>query len=86
MKIQTITVVLITLVSALAFISLGTEASASCNCAANQTCLGGRCIPNAIVPPLDASIDTKTCKQSDDTVGCRITMPKKSFEKQISDH
>jgi hypothetical protein len=94
MKIQTISLVLMSLVSALTFISLATAqqskaAGKNCHCSAEQTCVGGHCIPNAIVPPENASsIDINKCSAFGNTATCdlptnRITMPKNVLEKLI---
>jgi hypothetical protein len=96
MKIQTISLVLFSLLSALTFIALATaqqsEAAGGCHCSTGQTCVGGHCIPNASVPPINASnIDIEKCLVYRDTVTCelptnRITVPKKGFEKLVPNH
>jgi hypothetical protein len=85
MKIKTISVVLMSLVSVLAFMS---QATAACSppCGANQICVGGGCLPVRDVPPANAStIDAKTCSASGDNVICElkfsiVMIPKKAFE------
>lgn len=89
MKIQIISAVLISLVSAFTFISLATAQQAkvaNCHCGADEVCVGGECLPVSAVAPKDASdIDMKSCSVFGDAVTCdlktnRITMPKKAFE------
>ena len=88
MKIQTISVILISLVSGLTFISQATAAHLR-QCAENETRAGGRCIPKMSVPPLVTStVDINKCSAFQDTVTCElptnhVTMPKKAFENLV---
>lgn len=93
MKIQTGSVILMSLVSALVFMSLATarqsEAASRCHCSAQETCVGGHCLPVTIFPPdFLSNIDVNKCSAFGEKVTCelptnRITMPKKGFEKLI---
>ena len=92
-QMKSISVVLMSLVSAVVFTSLATaqksQAAAACHCAAHEICVGGHCLPVTIVPPENASsIDIDKCSASGSKIICelptnRITMPKKGFEKLI---
>jgi hypothetical protein len=89
MKIKAVSAVLMSLVSGLAFVSPATAqqlAAKPCGCTSEQTCVGGRCLPNAIVPVETVrGIDTKSCTVSGATVACsNLVMPRKSFEKLIA--
>lgn len=88
MKVQIIAAVLISLVPGLTFTSQATAAQ-QCHCSKNETCAGGRCLPNLIVPPENAStIDINKCSVFNDSVTCelptnRVTVPKKAFENLV---
>ena len=86
MKIQTVSVVLMSLVSGLAFTSPAMAAGAP-RCPPGHISVGGRCLPEALVPMDTATgIDTSSCSitQATSTVHCSsISMPTKTFEKLI---
>ncbi len=89
MKIKAISVVLMSLVSALAFMSQAQQSKAAGTCSPpcdpNTICVGGICLPIAAPPPNVTNIDPKTCSVFDDKVTCKLnsnslTMPKEGFE------
>jgi hypothetical protein len=87
MKIQTVSVVLMSLVSGLAFTSPAMAAGAR-RCPPGHVPVGGQCLPEALVPIATAGgIDTSSCSitQATSTVHCSsIAMPRKSFERLIA--
>jgi hypothetical protein len=86
MKINPASLVLMYLVSALAFMSQIQQSKACPPCPnPNDECLVGRCFQRAPIAPESASdIDLNTCKVYLESVTCgSLTMPKKGFEALI---
>lgn len=97
MKTRTLSVALMSLVSALTLLSLATaqqsRAAGGCDCGVGYTCVGGQCLGKSLVPPPDfeKKLDIKGCTTYRNTVTCdlptnRITMPKKAFKSLITNH
>jgi len=87
MKIQTVSVVLMSLVLGSVFEAPAMAAGAR-RCPPGHVPVGGGCLPEAIVPIATArGIDTSSCSitQATSTVQCSsIAMPRKSFERLIA--